>query len=70
MKLCIRTFTVKEFFEYSLADDVIAFIFTQSMIPGFNDFMTKGHEKDSTERLKKLMTIMDSMTDEGDLAVL
>ena len=35
------------------------------MIPGFNDFMTKGHEKDSTERLKKLMTMMDSMTDEG-----
>lgn len=35
-----------------------------SMIPGFNDFMTKGHEKDSMERLKKLMTIMDSMTDD------
>jgi len=35
-----------------------------SMIPGFNDFMTKGHEKESTDRLKKLMTIMDSMTDE------
>lgn len=35
-----------------------------SMIPGFNDFMTKGHEKDSMDRLKKLMTIMDSMTDE------
>ena len=35
------------------------------MIPGFNDFMTKGHEKESTDRLKKLMTIMDSMTDEG-----
>lgn len=34
------------------------------MIPGFNDFMQKGHEKDSTDRLKKLMTIMDSMTDE------
>jgi len=35
------------------------------MIPGFNDFMSKGHEKDSTDRLKRLMTIMDSMTDEG-----
>jgi len=35
-----------------------------SMIPGFNDFMTKGHEKDSMNRLKRLMTMMDSMTDE------
>ena len=35
------------------------------MIPGFNDFMTKGTEKDSQDRLKQLMTIMDSMTDEG-----
>merc|ERR1712183_210754 len=34
-----------------------------SMIPGFNDFMTKGHEQESTKRLRKLMTIMDSMSD-------
>lgn len=36
------------------------------MIPGFsNDFMTKGSEQESMARLKKLMTIMDSMNDEG-----
>ena len=35
-----------------------------SMIPGFNDFMTKGHEQESTKRLRKLMTIMDSMADD------
>jgi signal recognition particle subunit SRP54 len=35
-----------------------------SMIPGFGpDFMTKGNEQESTSRLKKLMTIMDSMAD-------
>merc|ERR1712176_941605 len=33
------------------------------MIPGFNDFMNKGHEQESTKRLRKLMTIMDSMSD-------
>ena len=39
---------------------------TQGMIPGFSsDFMTKGNEQESMARLKKLMTIMDSMNDEG-----
>ncbi|KAI6181118.1 Signal recognition particle 54 kDa protein [Aphelenchoides besseyi] len=34
------------------------------MIPGFGaDFMTKGNEKESVNRLKRLMTIMDSMCD-------
>lgn len=34
------------------------------MIPGFNqDFMTKGSEQESVARLKRLMTIMDSMSD-------
>ncbi|XP_046381336.1 signal recognition particle subunit SRP54 [Haliotis cracherodii] len=34
------------------------------MIPGFSaDFMTKGSEQESMARLKKLMTIMDSMND-------
>ncbi|KAI6175516.1 Signal recognition particle 54 kDa protein [Aphelenchoides bicaudatus] len=40
--------------------------FTQimSMIPGFGpDFMSKGNEKESVARLKRLMTIMDSMSD-------
>ena len=35
-----------------------------SMIPGFsNAIMPQGHEKESQARLKKFMTIMDSMTD-------
>ncbi|CAL1527594.1 unnamed protein product [Lymnaea stagnalis] len=35
------------------------------MIPGFSsDFMTKGSEQESMARLKKLMTIMDSMNDQ------
>ena len=35
-----------------------------SMIPGFsNAVMPQGHEKESQARLKKFMTIMDSMTD-------
>ncbi|XP_071835133.1 signal recognition particle subunit SRP54-like [Apostichopus japonicus] len=35
------------------------------LIPGFSsDFMTKGSEQESMARLKKLMTIMDSMNDE------
>ncbi|CAI5942446.1 unnamed protein product [Closterium sp. NIES-64] len=35
-----------------------------SMIPGFTqELMPKGREKESTARLKKFMTIMDSMTD-------
>ena len=37
------------------------------MIPGFSqDFMTKGSEQESMARLKRLMTIMDSMN-EGEL---
>ena len=36
------------------------------MIPGFSsDFLSKGNEQESMARLKKLMTIMDSMNDEG-----
>ncbi|XP_014663131.1 PREDICTED: signal recognition particle 54 kDa protein [Priapulus caudatus] len=35
------------------------------MIPGFgSDFMSKGNEQESMARLKKLMTIMDSMNDQ------
>uniref|UniRef100_A0A7E4UMS8 Signal recognition particle 54 kDa protein n=1 Tax=Panagrellus redivivus TaxID=6233 RepID=A0A7E4UMS8_PANRE len=35
-----------------------------SMIPGFgSDFMTKGNEQESSNRLKRLMTMMDSMAD-------
>eukprot|EP01137_Pigoraptor_chileana_P017563 Opistho-2@75813 len=36
-----------------------------SMIPGFgSDFLTKGGEQESMRRLKRCMTIMDSMTDD------
>lgn len=36
------------------------------MIPGFGpDFMTKGNEQESVARLKTLMSIMDSMADNG-----
>ena len=38
------------------------------MIPGFgSDFLSKGNERESMARLKKLMTIMDSMSDQGKL---
>ena len=41
---------------------------TQGMIPGFSpDFIGKGSERESMARLKRLMTIMDSMNDEGGL---
>lgn len=46
-----------------------AFVFhfrNKGMIPGFGtDFMSKGNEQESMARLKKLMTIMDSMNDQG-----
>lgn len=39
-------------------------IFLKGMIPGFSqDFMSKGSEQESVARLKRLMTIMDSMSD-------
>ena len=40
------------------------------MIPGFSqDFMTKGTEQESMARLKRLMTMMDSMNDAGLFSV-
>jgi len=36
------------------------------MIPGFSqDLLSKGSEQESMARLKRLMTIMDSMNDGG-----
>lgn len=47
------------------------FVFFQGMIPGFgSDFMSKGNEQESMARLKKLMTIMDSMNDQGKTTVI
>ena len=38
------------------------------MIPGFSqDFLGKGGEQESMARMKRLMTIMDSMNDKGKL---
>ena len=51
---------------FSLRNWIIWSLFFQNMIPGFSsDFLTKGGEQESMARLKKLMTIMDSMSDEG-----
>jgi hypothetical protein len=37
------------------------------MIPGFSqDFLSKGSEQESMARLKRIMTIMDSMNDGGE----
>ena len=39
------------------------------MIPGLGgDLMTKGNEQESMARLKRLMTVMDSMNDQGKTA--
>lgn len=35
------------------------------MIPGLSELMSKGGEQESGLRLKRLMTIMDSMSNEG-----
>ena len=41
------------------------------MIPGFGqDFLSKGGEQESTARLKRLMTLMDSMSDGGEMGAL
>ena len=41
------------------------------MIPGLgSDFMTKGNEQESMSRLKKLMTIMDNLTDSSKACVM
>ena len=44
----------------------VIFFTIKGMIPGFSsDFLTKGGEQESMARLKKLMTMMDSMNDQG-----
>eukprot|EP00128_Syssomonas_multiformis_P005226 Colp12_sorted_trinity150504_noHs@23031 len=38
-----------------------------SMLPGFGaDFLPKGSEQEGNARLKRTMTIMDSMSDDGE----
>jgi signal recognition particle subunit SRP54 len=41
------------------------------MLPGFNsELMPKGSEKDGQAKIKRYMTIMDSMTDTGKLILM
>ena len=48
------------------ASHVTSMLRLQGMLPGFgSDFLSKGNERESMARLKKLMTIMDSMSDQG-----
>lgn len=50
---------------YAFYDILLTFVL-QGMIPGFSqDFLSKGSEQESMARLKRLMTIMDSMNDAG-----
>lgn len=40
------------------------------MIPGFSaELMPKGREKESQARIKRFMTMMDSMTNEGSVLI-
>jgi signal recognition particle subunit SRP54 len=40
------------------------------MLPGFSsELMPKGSEKDGQAKIKRYMTIMDSMTDAGELVL-
>lgn len=40
------------------------------MLPGFSaEVMPKGHEKESQAKIKRYMTMMDSMTNEGILII-
>ena len=36
------------------------------MLPGAAAHMPKGHEKESQAKIKRYMTMMDSMTNEGE----
>jgi hypothetical protein len=41
------------------------------MLPGFSaELMPKGHEKESQAKIKRYMTMMDSMTNEGEWVLL
>ncbi|ERN18995.1 hypothetical protein AMTRI_Chr10g233550 [Amborella trichopoda] len=65
-KLSEGTFTLRimyEQFQNILNMGSLGQVF--SMIPGFNaEFMPKGREKESQARIKRFMTMMDSMTNE------
>ncbi|ERE72538.1 signal recognition particle protein [Cricetulus griseus] len=64
-KLKHGIFVAKKKFDFKCFLFCFSFFFFVGMIPGFGtDFMSKGNEQESMARLKKLMTIMDSMNDQ------
>eukprot|EP00794_Sanderia_malayensis_P017505 gene17505-19255_t len=65
-KLKQGVFTIRDMYEqFQNIMKMGPFSQIMGMIPGFSsDFITKGSEQESVGRLKKLMTIMDSMSDE------
>ncbi|XP_013773560.2 signal recognition particle 54 kDa protein-like [Limulus polyphemus] len=65
-KLKQGEFTIRDMYEqFQNIMKMGPFSQIMGMIPGFSsDFMTKGNEQESMARLKKLMTIMDSMNDQ------
>merc|ERR1712055_613461 len=64
-KLKHGEFTLRDMYEqFTNVMKMGPFSQIMGMIPGFSqDFMSKGSEQESMARLKKLMTIMDSMND-------
>jgi len=58
-------FTLRDLYEqFSNIMKMGPFNQIMGMIPGFGpDFMSKGNEQESVSRVKKMMTIMDSMAD-------
>lgn len=47
---------------------ILVYLQVFSMLPGFSaELMPKGHEKESQAKIKRYMTMMDSMTDAGNL---
>lgn len=56
---------ILKFINHYEVDDIFC-VFFKNMIPGFSqDLMTKGTEQESMARLKRFMTVMDSMNDGG-----
>ena len=68
ISLILGQFTLRDMYEqFQNIMKMGPFNQIMGMIPGFPaDFMTKGNERESMARLKRLMTIMDSMNDQGE----
>jgi len=51
---------------FTLVTFALLFMQVFSMLPGFSaELMPKGREKESQAKIKRYMTMMDSMTNEG-----